>query len=300
MREFLSDLRSALGLRALKRTVLKVLANDCLPLAGQLAYFFVLFLFPFLMLLIALVSAVTSHPEPTLRTLTVRLASFMPSVSTGILLDYINRTLRSVSPVTLFFAALVTFGAGSAASEAIIKAANRSYGVEESRPFWKIRALSVLLIVGFTVLVAVLVFVVFSPAAGGYLQRTIGLPEGFWKFLGWVIAFLTLTLALDVLYYVAPNAEVPFRWITPGGLAATILLIVSSEVLRFWVANIFRYNQLYGQLGAGIVLLIWLYTTGLVVLVGVEMNAVLARTVEEKRGRQIVESPISRGEGDDR
>lgn len=301
MAEFFADLRSALGLRALKRTGQQVLDNDCLPLAGQLAYFFVLFLFPFLMLLVALMSALVDHPDRALRSLTESLNSFAPAELTRLLLDYIDRTLRSTSAITLFFAALLTLGAGSTASEAIIKAANRSYQVEETRPFWKIRGLSILLIVGFTILVAMLVLVVFSSTSGVYLQQKLGLPESFmnfWRLLGWVIAFIVLTLALDVLYYVAPNAEVPFRWITPGGLVASILLIVASEVLRFWVANIFRYNQLYGQLGVSIVLLIWLYATGLMVLVGVEINAVLARIVEERKDREIIYSEGARDDMD--
>ena len=291
MVQFLSDLRSVLGPSALTRVARKVLENDCLALAGQLAYFFVLFLFPFIMFLVALVSSVVDDPEPALKALAGSLEEFLPGEAIRLLTDYLDRTLQGISSLTLLFAALLTLGTGSAASEAIIKAANRSYGVQETRSFWRIRAISILLILGFTVLIGTLSFVIFSLETEGYLSRLLGLPEvflGLWKILGWALDFLILTLALDVLYYVAPDAAVPFKWITPGGFMATVLLIVSGEALTFWVANVFRYDQLYGQLGAGIVLLIWLYTTGLMVLIGMEMNAVLTRMAEERKGVELV------------
>ncbi len=262
-----------------------------MPLAGQLAYFFVLFLFPFHMLVVALVGTIVNNPEPALNALAERTQGILPQEVVGVLANYADRTLRSQSPVTLFFAALITFMVGSAAAEAIAKAANRSYGVQETRPFWKRRVISFLLIAGFTLLFAVLVFYVFSPQAGNYLWRLLGLPaisSGLWRILSWTLAFLIVTFAIDILYYVAPNADLPFKWITPGGLSATILLLVGSEVTRFWATNIFRSYQLYGQLGAAIVLLIWLFIVGLMVLIGLEINAVLIQMAEERKGVDLV------------
>jgi membrane protein len=101
------------------------------------------------------------------------------------------------------------------------------------------------------------------------------------------MTFLAVTLALDVLYYLAPNADIPFRWVTPGGFTAALLLLVTSEIMRFFVADVFHYDQLYGQLGAGIVLLTWLYVIGLVVLIGIQMNAVLAEMAGEHEDIEI-------------
>jgi membrane protein len=111
----------------------------------------------------------------------------------------------------------------------------------------------------------------------------------FWDALSWAVAFLTVTVALAVLYYLAPNADVPFKWITPGGFAATALMLAASVALNLYVSNIGRYDQVYGQLGAVVVLMLWLYVTGLTVLIGVEMNAVLARMAEEKKGVELVQ-----------
>ena len=95
-------------------------------------------------------------------------------------------------------------------------------------------------------------------------------------------------MAHALLYYLAPNAKVPFKWITPGGFAATVLILVSSIGLNLWVANLGRYDQVYGQVGAIMVLMLWLYVTGLMVLIGAEINAALARAAEKRKDTEIV------------
>jgi membrane protein len=293
LREFLADLRSVLGLGALRRTGRKAWDDDCPGLAAQLAYFVLLFLFPFLMLLVVLVGLAVDDPESLLETLTERMAGFVPEDAVGLLVDYAERTLRTRTSGVLFFAVLLVLGSGSAASQAIVKAANRAYGLRETRPFFKIWGISILMGLGVTLLVGALVLATFGPEIGGYVQRLTGLPGIFLTFWGALIlalAFLAVTLALAVLYYLAPNADLPFRWITPGGFAATVLMLVSSVALNLYVSNIGRYDQVYGQLGAVVVLMLWLYVTGLTVLIGVEMNAVLARMAEERKGVELVQT----------
>jgi membrane protein len=104
----------------------------------------------------------------------------------------------------------------------------------------------------------------------------------------WALAFVVVTTALSVLYYLAPNARLPFRWITPGGFAATVLMFAASTALSLYASRLGSYDQVYGQLGAVIVFMLWLYAMGLMVLVGVEINAVLARRAEDKKGVELV------------
>jgi membrane protein len=291
LREFLADLRSVLGLGALRQAGRKALEDDCPGLAAQLAYFVLLFLFPFLMLLVAAAGLAVSDPESILETLTERVGGILPEDAIGLLGDYVDRTLRSRTSGVLLFAVLLTLGSGSAASQAIVKAANRAYGVQETRPFFKIWGISLLMGLGVTFLVGALAFATFGPEIGGYVRRLTGLPGvflPFWGALSWALAFLAVTIALAVLYYLAPNADLPFKWITPGGFAATTLMLVSSVALNLYVSNVGRYDQVYGQLGAVVVLMLWLYVTGLTVLIGTEMNAVLARMAEEKKGVELV------------
>ena len=293
MNEFISDLKSVLGLSALKRVGRRVLDDDCFGLAGQLAFFSLLSLFPFLMFLVALSGLAISDPQTVLRTLTERMQDVLPRDVVELLVDYIDRTLRSATPSVLFLGMLAAFWSGWAAADALIKGTNRAYDLRETRPLWKLAGLSVLMVWGFTLLIATLTLVVLGPEVGTYLLGMTGLPDAFlalWGILRWALAFLAVTVAHAVLYYLAPNADLPFKWVTPGGLSATILMFISSAALRLYAANFGHYDQSYGQLGAVIVTMLWLYYTGLVLLIGAEMNAVLARIVEERKGVTFVRS----------
>lgn len=298
LREFFSNLRSILGPGVLRQVGRKVLDDDCPGLAGQLAYFTLFSLFPFLLVLVALAGLLIDDPASLLKTLTERMQGLLPGEALGLLEDYINLTLRNADASVLVFGILATFWSGWAAADAIVKAVNRAYELQETRPWWRLWGISVLMILGFMLVVVSLALVVFGPEVGDYFQSLIGLPETFlalWDVLRWAGAFLAVSLAHALLYYVAPNAEVPFKWITPGGFAATVLILVSSVGLNLWVANLGRYDQVYGQVGAIMVLMLWLYVTGLMVLIGAEINAVLARAAEERNDIKIVQP---RGSGE--
>jgi membrane protein len=292
--QFFTDLKRILGFTALRRVTRQLLENNGLALAGQLAYLFILFLFPFIIFLLTLARLVINDPEAILQDIARRMETFWPQETVELIRGYLDRTAKSTSLATFISSVLFTIGVGSAAAEAISNAANRFYGVQETRPFWKVRGVAILLIFGFTLMVAALVFMILSPQTGAYLQRAMGLSTVFlslWTLVGWLITFLAVTLALDVLYYLAPNADIPFRWVTPGGFTAAFLLLVANEIMRFFVADVFHYDQLYGQLGAGIVLLTWLYVIALVMLIGIQMNAVLAQMAGEHESMDIGESP---------
>ncbi len=290
MRTFFSDLKDIAGPGALAQVLLKMRENDLLGLAGQLTYFFLLSFFPFLIFLVALAGFVLNDPESAVRSLISRSAGFLPQEAVELLVAYLDRTLRGAGPGVLLFGVVTTLWMGSAASIAITKAANRAYGLAETRPFWKLRGTSVLLALGFTLLMATLSLVVFE------VETYVRDPDGtsgllaVWGVARWALAFAVVTAALSVLYYLAPDARLPFKWITPGGFAATILMFAASVALSFYASRLGNYDRVYGQLGAVIVFMLWLYAMGLMVLVGVEVNAVLARRAEDKKGVELVRS----------
>jgi membrane protein len=278
---------------ALIRVVRQLLAHDALALAGQLAYFSLLFLFPFLIFIVSLVGLVVDDPESILEAVVASTKGFLPQEAIEMLNHYLDHTLRSTSSFTFLISCLLTLVMGAASTESIIRAANRAYGVPETRPFWERWFIDIVLILGFTLLVVTMAFVVLSPQTETFLHSVTELPSVFlrsWGVLSWTVVLFNLTLAFDILYYLAPNAHLPFRWITPGGLMTTLLLLISCKIFVFWATNIFRSNQLFGQLGIGIVILIWLFVIGLVVLAGIEINAQLARMAEHK-DTEITEPP---------
>jgi membrane protein len=291
MGEFFSDLKSLLGLRMLGKVVLGMRRNDLLGLAGQLAYFFLLFFFPFLFVLVYLTGLVIGNPEAGLKNLLEVFTRLVPANAHTLVVDYVDRTLRTASTGVLVLGILGALWLGQAVSISITKAANRSYRLQESRPFWRLRGACLIITLGFTLLIAVLTLAVFN--VGAYVSSIAGLPEsaaGLGKLLNWAMVFVAITLALDLLYYLAPDAKLPFKWITPGGFMATILLFLANGALSYYVSKVGNYGQIYGQLGAVIVFMLWLYVTGLMVLLGLEINAVLARTAEERKGIELVQT----------
>jgi membrane protein len=271
--------------------VLGTRRNDLLGLAGQLAYFFLLFFFPFLIFLVSLTGLVIGNPEAGLKSLFDALTGLVPANAQTLVVDYVDRTLRNASTSALVLGILGALWLGQAASISITKGANRSYRLEESRPFWRLRSACLIMTLGFTLLIAVLTLAVFN--IGAYVSPLTGLPEtatGLWKLLRWAMVFVAITLALDLLYYLAPDAKLPFKWITPGGFIATVLMFLADGALSYYVAHLGNYGQVYGQLGAVIVFMLWLYVTGLMVLLGLEINAVLARAAEERKGIEVVQT----------
>lgn len=291
MRGFLSELGGALGPGVPRQFLYRVRDNDILGLAGQLAYFFLLSFFPFLVFVVALAGLAINEPQAVVTALIERASGLLPQEAVRILTGYTGRTLNRTGPVVLFFGVAGTLWLGSASAIAISKAANRAYGVRESRGFVKLRGTSILLAVGFTFLVVALILSVVK--AEGYVQGLGGFAEGatfllLWKIARWIVLFLAVTLALDALYYLAPDVRVPFRWITPGGLVAAVLMFTASTILSFYVSHLGSYDQVYGQLAAVIVFMIWLYTIGLTVLAGVELNAVLTLRAEEREDIELI------------
>jgi len=300
VRAFFSDLRAILGPGVLAQVLRKLRGNDLLGLAGQLTYFFLLSFFPFLIFLVALVGFVLNDPETAVRGLIRESAGFLPQEAAELLVVYLDRTLRGASPGVLLFGIVMTLWMGSAASIAITKAANLAYGLTEDRPFWKLRGISVLLALGFTLLMATLSLVALGVEI--YLRNpggTLGLLLGVWGVVRWALAFAVVSFALSVLYYLAPNARLPFKWITPGGFAAAVLMFAASAALSFYASRLGNYDQIYGQLGAVIVFMLWLYTIGLMTLVGIEINAVLAHRAEAEKGIKLVQpkSPKDQNDG---
>ena len=166
--------------------------------------------------------------------------------------------------------------ASSSGMYAIMQQMNIAFDVGEGRPFLKARATALAL----TLLFGVLVLGAFSLVVlGGIIQSWIGSRFGlsdallmFFAGFRWVIIVLALLLAFALVYYLAPNVKRPFVIITPGNLTATFLLIAASLGFRLYTSNFVDFGATYGSIGAVIVLMLWLYMAGFVILLGAEIN----------------------------
>jgi hypothetical protein len=177
-------------------------------------------------------------------------------------------------PFTFPSAALWT---SSSALTAIIDSLNRAYDVEEGRPFWKVRLTAIGLTVGLSAFIVVaLVLLTFGPQLGGWVADLVGLGRVFeltWNILRWPAIVCLLVVATALVYYFAPDVEQEWKWITPGSACAVLGWLLASLGFAFYVNHFGSYNATYGSIGAVIVLLTWMYVSGLLLLVGGEINA---------------------------
>jgi membrane protein len=294
LKNFLRDLRSLLRFQALKATVQEFQRDDALGLAAQLAYYLILALFPFILVLVSLMGTFGSAELAS--EVLGYFRQVVPEEAYGIIETFTANIIsgRAEAPGLLSFGILFTIWAASGAFAALINALNRAYDVQETRPFWKVRGIAILMTLGLSVLVlvGVLLLVVGEPI-GKTVANIFGLGDLFllvWDIARWPVALLFMVLTVALLYYFAPDVEQPFRWITPGGLIGVLLWVLASVGFNFYVSNFGSYNKTYGSIGAVIILLLYLYISSLTILFGATLNAILVRMKEEISGKQILDA----------
>jgi membrane protein len=294
LKNFLRDLRSLLRFQALKATVQEFQRDDALGLAAQLAYYLILALFPFILVLVSLLG--TFGSEELASEVLGYFRQVVPQEAYEIIETFTANIIsgRAEAPGLLSFGILFTIWAASGAFAALINALNRAYDVQETRPFWKVRGIAILMTLGLSVLVLVgVLLLVLGPQIGTTIANLFGLEETFllvWDIARWPVALIFMVFTVALLYYFAPDVEQPFRWITPGGLIGVLLWVLASVGFNFYVSNFGSYNKTYGSIGAVIVLLLYLYISSLTILFGATLNATLVRMKEEISGRQILDA----------
>jgi membrane protein len=252
-------------------------------MAAALAYYFVLSLFPALILLSAVVAYL---PVPDLFNQALNLmGQFLPPDSMGLVRRVLADVITPNKGAFLSFGILATLWSASGGFSAAIEALNIAYDVEDERPFWKTRPLAVGLafLTGALLLTALSVMIV-GPRFGEWLADRVHLSSLFvllWPLIHWCVAVGFTVLAVETLYYLAPNVKQRFLATLPGAILAVGCWIGLSFLLGLYLRHFGNFNKTYGTLGAAIVLMVWLYWTGFAMLVGAELNAELAKVSRE-------------------
>lgn len=243
--------------------------------AAALAYYFLLALFPALLFLTALLGLL---PIPNLMD---RLMAYIRQAMPGDAASIVQRTLQEIvagaSGGLLSIGVLGALWASSNGMSSIISALNAAYDVKEARPWWKAKVLAIALTLGFSVFIlSALVLIVFGPKIGETVAGWVGLGELFtlvWNIVSIPVVMVLVAMGIALVYYLAPNVEQRWRWVTPGSVVALVLWLAASFALRFYVTNFANYNATYGSIGGVILLMLWLYLSGLAILLGAEVNA---------------------------
>jgi membrane protein len=258
-----------------KRTYRELLADDCFGLAAQLAYYFLLALFPALLFLFAVISFVPV--EGVLDAITATLARVAPGDALKLVQDQLVSIAGNRNGGLLTLGMLGTIWSTSSGVSGVMDVLNQAYDVQEARPWWKTKAISLALtfaLVAFLVFSTVLVLV--GPTLAEHLAARLHLGVVFtwtWKIVQWPLVFVLVSLAAAIVYYYGPDVEQRWVWITPGSVSATLLWLLISIGFKFYVAHFGSYNATYGAIGGVIVLMTWLYLSSLALVAGGELNS---------------------------
>ena len=294
---FFGDLRDLLRYQTLKATVQEFMRDDALGLGAQLAFYLVLAIFPFILFCVAILDAFSSSDPQFVAELFDYLRRLLPEQVFGLIQTYTENTLRNedTAPGLLSVGILGTIWAASGAFAALINALNRAYDVQETRPFWKVRGIAIIMTLGLSALLLTgVLLLVAGPSIGQTIAEIFTLGDEFmiaWNIARWPAALLFMIVTVALLFYFAPDANQPFRWITPGGVIGIVLWVLASVVFNLYLSSDFNtYNKTYGSIGTVIILLLYLYISSLTILFGATLNATLVRIKEEVSGEQILDA----------
>lgn len=265
-----------------KEVVGEIKKDSATTLAAAQAYYYLLAIVPLLILLLSILPYLQIDPQ--------RAVDFIGTILPGEVASTFEETIVSV--VTTPSGGLLTFGilgtlwSASNAMSAFIEATNQAYDVEETRSFFVKKGMAIVLTLFMLVAVIVaLVLPIFGGAIIDIISSFLNLPqqtEIIFQVLRWVISIAVMSIVLAFLYKFAPNKHFPFKEVIIGALIATVLWQLVSLGFSFYVANFGSYSATYGSLGGLIVLMLWFFLTGLILVVGAEINAVMHKRKHTK------------------
>jgi membrane protein len=221
--------------------------------------------------------------------------SALPPDARNTLSEPLAKVLNNQSGGLLSFGIILALWSGSNAISTFLKALNRAYDVEETRPFWKAKGIQILLTLFIGVVAgAAFITIVFGGKIGNALAKHYGLGHQFnvlWNVLRWPLIVIFISFALAVLYWAGPNVKQKFRWITPGSFLATVVWLIAIGGFGLYVSKFGHYDKTYGTLGGIIVLLLVFYISSLVIMFGAQLNSELAKRYDDETIADIAAHP---------
>ena len=259
----------------------KIREDDIFNGAAVLGFYLTLAMFPAVILTMALIPYLPiEHVDQAIMDL---LSQALPANAADMFKGVVEEVTQKPRRGLLSFGLVASLWATSTGMYAVMQQLNTIYGVKEARGFVRGR----LVAIGLSLLFVVLAILSFSLVVlGGVMQDWLGAHLGtgnalltFFVWFRWVVIVSALVLGFALIYFLAPNLKQPFALVTPGSVAGALLLVLASLGFARYVQSFGDYSAMYGSVGAMIVLMLWLYMTGLAILIGAELNA-LVRKVE--------------------
>lgn len=257
--------------------------DDEIPALGaQMAYYLVLAFFPFLIFLMTLLGYSPISSEEVLRIL----IKILPQNAYSLIANNVEGVLDSRKSGLLSMGFVATFWAASNGMGAVIRGLNKAYDVEEVRPFWKVKGESLVFTIALALIILLsFVLLIFGRMIGVYLTQWLGLTDYFlsiWNQLRIIMMLAFMVLIFSALYFYGPNYTLRWIDVIVGSIFSTFGWLTTSLGFAYYVNNFANFSRVYGGIGGIIVLLVWLFISSMIILVGGEINAVFCFEREGK------------------
>ena len=269
--------------RQLTRNVFrKARENDLLGSASGLAFNFLLSLFPLIFFLLGLFGLFASRSAQLQTELLFYFAGLLPPEAFQLLRKVVTELAATASAGRITSGIVLALAFASGGFSSLISALDQAYHVPETRSWLKVRAIALALTVAISVLLlsALLIVLVGGNAVDwvGLQLHLTGLVILLWKILQWFAAITFMATSFSLIYYCGPDVKVRhWRWFTPGSIVGVLFWLMGLAGFRIYLHFYDTYSTTYGSLGAVVVLLVWLYMTGLAFLIGGQVNAEIER-----------------------
>jgi membrane protein len=248
--------------------------------AAALAFYWMLALFPAAIFVLTLLPYLpVQNLEQAIMDL---LRNAMPPEAAGLFEETVKNVVQHRKAGLLSFGFVLAIWSASSGVHALMRELNNVHDVEETRSFWKARGVAIVLTLASIVLVLGSLTLAI---AGGVIQAWLGRSFGFsaallfvFAALRWVVIGAALLCALALVYFFGPAVRTrKFALLTPGTVVGAAVLAMASFAFKLYVGHFGSYDKMYGSLGAVIALLMWLFVTGIVLLVGAEVDVLVRR-----------------------
>ncbi|MDQ1590846.1 MAG: rane protein [Pyrinomonadaceae bacterium] len=275
-----------------KRVWSEINEDDIFGRSAQLSYYFLLALFPLLLFITAVLGQFADAGSELRENMLSLLGSVVPQEAGDLIQETIKNVEEGSGGGKISFGILATLWAASNGMTAICQTLNIAYEVEETRPWWKVRLVSLGLTVALAVLIlSALTLTLFGGHIADYIAASFSFGQVFtwgWKILQWPVVLLFVLVAFGLIYYLAPDVkERSWHWVSPGASVAVLLWLVVSFAFRAYLSYFNSYNATYGSLGAVIILMLWFYLTGAAILIGGEVNSEIELATTGKPEKQV-------------
>jgi membrane protein len=267
-----------------RRVYARVWQGDILNRAAELSYYFAFALVPTLLVLTTLLGLL---PLPDLMPQLVGYFDrVLPDDAASLIKKTLDEVVSGASGRLLSIGVLGALLGASSGMLSIMNALNAAYGIADDRTWWRKRLVALALTVMFSLftLTTMLLFV-FGGRIGEAAAERMGVGPAValaWALLQWPLVIVPGLTGLSLVYSLAPARQRRWSWITPGSAFAMASWLLMSVGLRFYVNRFADYNATYGSIGGVILLMLWLYWSGVALLVGAEIDSTIERAAIER------------------